>query len=534
MPEFVHLHLHSEYSLLDGACRIKELVLRVKELGQKAVAVTDHGNMFAAVEFYNECLAQGIKPIIGCEVYVAPRTRFDKLAKIDSSPYHLVLLCENNEGYQNLIKLVSAAYTEGFYSKPRVDIELLEKYHNGLICLSACLAGEIPRKLTNGDYEAAKQTALKYRDIFGRDNYFIELQNHKFADQQRILPMLIKLSRETGIPMVCTNDAHYLRCSDANAQRVLMCISTGTTLDDPSRLEFPTNEFYVKSAEEMAALFPSQPESLENTVKIADRCDVSFEFGKTKLPYFHIDGVSDNEKFLRDMCMKGLYKRYENPTKEALKRVDYELDVITRMGYTDYYLIVWDFVHYAKTHGIPVGCGRGSGAGSLCAYCIGITGIDPLKYDLLFERFLNPERVSMPDFDIDFCMEGRQRVIDYVVEKYGSDHVAQIATFGTLAAKQAVRDVARAMGLPYQTGDMLAKKIPRGQPLKYSIENIPELSSLYRTDMKIRQLLDIAMSVEGMPRNVSTHAAGVVITKEPVDFYVPLYSRDGQVSTQYT
>ena len=534
MPEFVHLHLHSEYSLLDGACRIKELVLRVKELGQKAVAVTDHGNMFAAVEFYNECLAQGIKPIIGCEVYVAPRTRFDKLAKIDSSPYHLVLLCENNEGYQNLIKLVSAAYTEGFYSKPRVDVELLEKYHNGLICLSACLAGEIPRKLTNGDYEAAKQTALKYRDIFGRDNYFIELQNHKFADQQRILPMLIKLSRETGIPMVCTNDAHYLRRSDANAQRVLMCISTGTTLDDPSRLEFPTNEFYVKSAEEMAELFPSQPESLENTVKIADRCNVSFEFGKTKLPYFHIDGVSDNEKFLRDMCMKGLYKRYEKPTKEALKRVDYELDVITRMGYTDYYLIVWDFVHYAKTHGIPVGCGRGSGAGSLCAYCIGITGIDPLKYDLLFERFLNPERVSMPDFDIDFCMEGRQRVIDYVVEKYGSDHVAQIATFGTLAAKQAVRDVARAMGLPYQTGDMLAKKIPRGQPLKYSIENIPELSSLYKTDMKIRQLLDIAMSVEGMPRNVSTHAAGVVITKEPVDFYVPLYSRDGQVSTQYT
>ncbi|WP_278868866.1 DNA polymerase III subunit alpha [Ruminococcus bicirculans (ex Wegman et al. 2014)] len=534
MPEFVHLHLHSEYSLLDGACRIKELVLRVKELGQKAVAVTDHGNMFAAVEFYNECLAQGIKPIIGCEVYVAPRTRFDKLAKIDSSPYHLVLLCENNEGYQNLIKLVSSAYTEGFYSKPRVDIELLEKYHNGLICLSACLAGEIPRKLTNGDYEGAKQTALRYRDIFGRDNYFIELQNHKFADQQRILPMLIKLSRETGIPMVCTNDAHYLRRSDANAQRVLMCISTGTTLDDPSRLEFPTNEFYVKSAEEMAELFPSQPESLENTVKIADRCNVSFEFGKTKLPYFHIDGVSDNEKFLRDMCMKGLYRRYEKPTKEALKRVDYELDVITRMGYTDYYLIVWDFVHYAKTHGIPVGCGRGSGAGSLCAYCIGITGIDPLKYDLLFERFLNPERVSMPDFDIDFCMEGRQRVIDYVVEKYGSDHVAQIATFGTLAAKQAVRDVARAMGLPYQTGDMLAKKIPRGQPLKYSIENIPELSSLYKTDMKIRQLLDIAMSVEGMPRNVSTHAAGVVITKEPVDFYVPLYARDGQVSTQYT
>ena len=535
MPEFVHLHLHSEYSLLDGACRIKELVLRVKELGQKAVAVTDHGNMFAAVEFYNECLAQGIKPIIGCEVYVAPRTRFDKLAKIDSSPYHLVLLCENNEGYQNLIKLVSAAYTEGFYSKPRVDVELLEKYHKGLICLSACLAGEIPRKLTNGDYEGAKQTALKYRDIFGRDNYFIELQNHKFADQQRILPMLIKLSRETGIPMVCTNDAHYLRRSDANAQRVLMCISTGTTLDDPSRLEFPTNEFYVKSAEEMAALFPSQPESLENTVKIADRCNVSFEFGKTKLPYFHIDGVSDNEKFLRDMCMKGLYKRYENPTKEALKRVDYELDVITRMGYTDYYLIVWDFVHYAKTHGIPVGCGRGSGAGSLCAYCIGITGIDPLKYDLLFERFLNPERVSMPDFDIDFCMEGRQRVIDYVVEKYGSDHVAQIVTFGTMAARNAIRDVGRVMGIPYQQVDAVAKQVPMElkMTLKRALEVSTELKRMYDTDPQVTELIDTALKVEGMPRHASTHAAGVVITPEPTDYYLPLATNDGLPVTQF-
>ncbi len=534
MPDFVHLHLHSEYSLLDGACRIKELVLRVKELGQTAVAVTDHGNMFAAVEFYNECVAQGIKPIIGCEVYVAPRTRHDKIAKLDTSPYHLVLLCENNEGYKNLIKLVSLSYTEGFYNRPRVDVELLKKYHNGLICLSACLAGEIPRKLTNGNYEGAKETALLYREIFGEDSYFIEIQNHKFMDQQRIIPQLVRLSHETGIPLVATNDAHYIRKEDANAQRILMCISTGTTIDDPGKLEFPTEEFYVKSGDEMTELFPSQPQAIINTVKIAERCNVTFEFGQTKLPYFHIDGVEDNEKFLRDMCLKGLYQRYEKPTDEAKKRLDYELSVITKMGYTDYYLIVWDFVHYAKSQGIPVGCGRGSGAGSLCAYCIGITGIDPLKYNLLFERFLNPERVSMPDFDIDFCMEGRQRVIDYVVNKYGSDHVAQIATFGTLAAKQAVRDVARAMGLPYQTGDMLAKKVPRGYPLSYSIENIPEVKEIYHGDAKIHELIDTAIKIEGMPRNVSTHAAGVVITKEPVDHYVPLYARDGQISTQYT
>ena len=534
MPDFVHLHLHSEYSLLDGACRIKELVLRVKEMGQKAVAVTDHGNMFAAVEFYNECKAHGIKPVIGCEVYVAPRTRFDKIARIDTSPYHLVLLCRDNEGYKNLIKMVSLAYTEGFYSRPRVDEELLRKYSKGLICLSACLAGEIPRKLTNGDYEGAKETALKYREIFGENNYFIEIQNHKFIEQQRIIPSLIKLSHDTGIPLVATNDCHYLRKEDANAQKILMCISTATTIDEPSRLEFPTDEFYVKSGEEMAELFPSQPQAITNTVKIAEQCNVTFEFGQTKLPYFHIDGISDNEKFLRDMCGKGLSKRYEKPSKEAYERLEYELDVITKMGYTDYYLIVWDFINYARKHGIPVGCGRGSGAGSLCAYCIGITGIDPLKYNLLFERFLNPERVSMPDFDIDFCMEGRQRVIDYVVNKYGSDHVAQIATFGTLAAKQAVRDVARAMGLPYQTGDMLAKLIPRGYPLSYSKENITELKQLYYSDEKIHELIDTAIKVEGMPRNVSTHAAGVVITKEPVDHYVPLYARDGAVSTQYT
>lgn len=534
MTDFVHLHVHSEYSLLDGACRIKQLVSRVKSLGQTACAVTDHGNMFAAVEFYNECKAQGIKPIIGCEVYVAPRTRHDKIAKIDTSPYHLVLLCKNNQGYQNLIKMVSLGYTEGFYNRPRIDIELLEKYHEGLICLSACLAGEIPRKLSNGDYEGAKQTALKYADIFGEGNYYIELQNHKFEEQTRIIPSLIRLSKETGIPLAATNDAHYLERSDSQAQRVLVCISTATTINDPNKLEFPTDEFYIKSGGEMADLFPMNPEAISNTVKIAEQCEIEFEFGQTKLPYFHIDGVEDNEKFLRDMCLEGLYKRYGNPTKQAHERLEYELSVITKMGYTDYYLIVWDFINYAKNHGIPVGCGRGSGAGSLCAYCIGITGIDPLKYNLLFERFLNPERVSMPDFDIDFCMEGRQKVIDYVIRRYGSDHVAQIVTFGTLAAKAAVRDVARAMGWPYQTGDRVAKAIPRGLTLNEAIENAPELKKLYNGDAQIHELIDTAIKVEGMPRNASTHAAGVVITKEPVDYYVPLYARDGQVSTQYT
>lgn len=533
MPDFVHLHVHTEYSLLDGACRIKGLVSLVKEMGQSAVAITDHGNMFGAVEFYNACKKEGIKPIIGCEVYVAPRSRHDKAGAIDSKPYHLILLCENNEGYKNLIKLVSLSYTEGFYNKPRVDIELLKKYNKGLICLSACLAGEVARKLSEDNYQGAKETALLYRDIFGQDNYFIEIQNHRFADQQRIIPLLIRLSRETGIPLCATNDCHYLAREDAEAQKVLMCISTATTVDEPS-IEFPTDEFYVKSAEEMAQLFPSLPEALENTVRIADRCSVEIEFGNTKLPYIYIEGVDDHEKFLRDMCENGLQRLYPNPTKELRDRLDYELEVITSMGYTDYYLIVWDFINYAKQHDIPVGPGRGSGAASLCAYCIGITGIDPIKYKLVFERFLNPERQTMPDFDVDFCMEGRQQVIDYVVDKYGADHVAQIATFGTLGAKQAVRDVARAMGLSYQTGDKLAKAVPRNLPLEQSVRDIPEVKDMYTTDLQIRELINTAIKVEGMPRNVSTHAAGVVITKDPVDCYVPLYARDGAVSTQYT
>lgn len=534
MERFVHLHVHSEYSLLDGACRIKELVRKVCDLGQTACAVTDHGNMFAAVEFYNECKAHGIKPIIGCEVYVAPRSRHDKFGRTDQQPYHLILLCENNTGYKNLIKLVSLAYTEGFYNRPRIDLELLEKYHDGLICLSACLAGEIPRNLSVGDYKGAEETARKYLSIFGKGNYFIELQDHKTSDDLLLVPRLIKLARDLDIPLAATNDAHYLSRSDSEAQKILVCISTATTVDEPSKMQFPNDEFYLKSEEEMRELFGHIPEAIENTALIAERCNVSFEFGKTKLPYFHIDGVDDNEKFLRDMCRKGLSERYGTPSEEAVQRLEYELSVITQMGYTDYYLIVWDFIHYAKTHKIPVGCGRGSGAGSLAAYCIGITGIDPLKYELLFERFLNPERVSMPDFDIDFCMEGRQRVINYVIDKYGSDHVAQIATFGTLAAKAAVRDVARAMGLSYQVGDRVSKAIPRGYELKAAIAQISEVKEMYRSDAKIRELLDTAIKIEGIPRNVSTHAAGVVITKEPVDHYVPLYARDGLISTQYT
>lgn len=534
MERFVHLHVHSEYSLLDGACRIADLVSCVKELGQPACAVTDHGNMFAAVEFYNECKRQGVKPIIGCECYVAPRSRHDKFSKLDLSPYHLILLCKNETGYRNLIKMVSLSYTEGFYNRPRIDLELLEKYHEGLICLSACLAGEIPRRLSEGDYSGAKETALRYLSIFGEGNYYIELQDHKIMDEQRIIPQLARISRETGIPLVATNDAHYVDREDAMAQKILTCISTGSTLDDPPKLAFPTEEFYIKSRSEMEELFSAYPEAIENTVRIAEKCELEFEFGKTKLPYFHIEGVEDNEAFLRDMCRKGLYERYGTPTEQALERLEYELSVITGMGYTDYYLIVWDFIHYARSQKIPVGCGRGSGAGSLCAYCIGITGIDPLKYDLLFERFLNPERVSMPDFDIDFCMEGRQRVIDYVIDKYGTDHVAQIVTFGTLAAKQAVRDTARVMGLPYAVGDKVSKAIPRNYELKKAPQGLPELRQLMDSDPKIRELIYNAAKIEGMPRNTSTHAAGVVITKEPVDCYVPLYARDGAVSTQYT
>ena len=533
--EFVNLHVHTEYSLLDGACRIKELISKVKDMGQTAVAITDHGNMYGAVDFWNEAKKQGIKPIIGCEVYVAPRTRFDKEPKIDAHPYHLILLCENNKGYSNLVKLVSLASIEGFYNRPRVDVELLRKYHEGLICLSACLAGEIPRKLNNGDYNGAKETALVYREIFGKDNYFIEIQNHGIADELKILPLLYRLSAELDIPLAATNDCHYISKNDAEMQKILICIQTGKILGAPNALTFETDEFYLKNADEMCALFKGHEEAVSNTLMIAERCNVEFEFGDIKLPKFRIDGVSDNNAYFRELCYKGMYQRYgESPDEEVVKRLDYELSVIIKMGYTDYYLIVWDFIKYARDHNVPVGPGRGSGAGSLCAYCIGITGIDPLKYGLLFERFLNPERVSMPDFDIDFCIEGRQSIKDYVVEKYGKDYVSEIIAFDTLKARAAVRDVGRVLSIPYQLCDKVAKLIDPKLDLNESIKRSEELEQLYRSDRTVRELIDLSKKLEGMPRHASTHAAGVVISAVPLSELVPLQKNDDTVVTQYT
>ncbi|MBR6393526.1 MAG: DNA polymerase III subunit alpha [Ruminococcus sp.] len=533
--EFVNLHVHTEYSLLDGACRIKELISKVKDMGQTAVAITDHGNMYGAVDFWNEAKKQGIKPIIGCEVYVAPRTRFDKEPKIDAHPYHLILLCENNKGYSNLVKLVSLASIEGFYNRPRVDVELLRKYHEGLICLSACLVGEIPRKLNNGDYNGAKETALIYREIFGKDNYFIEIQNHGIADELKILPLLYRLSAELDIPLAATNDCHYISKNDAEMQKILICIQTGKILGAPNALTFETDEFYLKNADEMCALFKGHEEAVSNTLMIAERCNVEFEFGDIKLPKFRIDGVSDNNAYFRELCYKGMYQRYgESPDEEVVKRLDYELSVIIKMGYTDYYLIVWDFIKYARDHNVPVGPGRGSGAGSLCAYCIGITGIDPLKYGLLFERFLNPERVSMPDFDIDFCIEGRQSIKDYVVEKYGKDYVSEIIAFDTLKARAAVRDVGRVLSIPYQLCDKVAKLIDPKLDLNESIKHSEELEQLYRSDRTVRELIDLSKKLEGMPRHASTHAAGVVISAVPLSELVPLQKNDDTVVTQYT
>ena len=536
MERFVHLHVHSEYSLLDGACRIERLVEKVKALGQPAVAITDHGVMYGAIEFYHAAKKAGVKPIIGCEVYVAPRTRFDKQHRVDSSPYHMVLLCENEEGYQNLIKLVSAAYIEGFYNKPRVDNELLRQHHRGLICLSACLAGRIPRMLSAGDYAAAEQAVREYVDIFGKDNFFIELQNHGIEEQKRILPQLIKLARENEVGLVATNDAHYINRQDSSNQSILVCIQTGRTVNDPSDLEFQTDQFYIKSLEEMRQAIPDVDEAFENTVRIAERCNLEFEFGKTKLPYFAAPNGEDNLAYFRRMSYEGMHRLYgEDPAPSVIERLEYELGVIAQMGYVDYYLIVHDFIAYAKSRGIPVGPGRGSGAGSLAAYCIGITGIDPIRYNLLFERFLNPERVSMPDFDIDFCYVRRQEVIDYVVQKYGSDHVAQIITFGTMAARAAVRDVGRALALGYQNVDAVAKMIPNelGMTIDKALSAVPELKKSYESDENIRQLIDVSRALEGMPRHASTHAAGVVITREPADTYVPLQKNDDAIVTQY-
>ncbi|MDL2215704.1 DNA polymerase III subunit alpha [Ruminococcaceae bacterium OttesenSCG-928-N02] len=534
---FTHLHVHTEYSLLDGACRINKLVAQAKALGQTALAITDHGVMYGVVDFYKACKKEGIKPIIGCEVYVAPRTRQDKVHGIDGANYHLVLLCKNETGYKNLLKLVSASYVDGFYRKPRVDHGLLQKHSEGLICLSACLAGELPQALLAGDMAKAREVVSFYKETFGEGNYYIELQDHGLQDQKTVLPTLVNIAREMDVPLVATNDVHYVRKDDSEMQHILICIQTNKTVHDEDTLEFETDEFYLKSGEEMQALFGYIPQALENTNVIAQQCNFDFEFGVTKLPAFTPPApYTDNEAYFKDLCEEGLRNHYgENPPQQARERLAYEIDVISRMGYTNYYLIVYDFIRYAKEHNIPVGPGRGSGAASIAAYCIGITGIDPLQYQLLFERFLNPERVSMPDFDIDFCYEKRQMVIDYVVQKYGSDHVAQIVTFGTMAARGAIRDVGRVLAIPYQQVDKVAKLVPQelGITLERALLVSRELKALYDDEPQVHQLLDIAMQVEGMPRHASTHAAGVVITPAPVSDYVPLVNNDGVLATQF-
>ncbi len=532
---FVHLHVHTEYSLLDGACRIDRMMDRVKECGQTAIACTDHGVMYGCVQFYKAAKKAGIKPIIGCEVYVATRSRFDKVNRIDGNN-HLILLCKNETGYKNLIKMVSAAFIEGFYSKPRVDKQLLEQHHEGLICLSACLAGEIPQAILAGDYERAKATALWYNDLFGQGNYYIELQDHGLEEDDIVLPQLIKLSRETGIPMAATNDAHYLRRDDAKMQSILLCIQTGKTIQDADKMEFQTEEFYLKTTDEMYDLFSMAPESCANTAKIAEQCNFDFDFGHTKIPYYKAPDGMDNQLYFEKLCWEGLERRYGPNVPEANKeRLKYEIGVIKSMGYTNYYLIVFDYINYAKSQNIPVGPGRGSGAGSIAAYCVGITDIDPIRYNLIFERFLNPERVSMPDFDVDFCYERRQEVIDYVNRKYGADHVAQIVTFGTMAARNAIRDVGRVMGMSYQSVDVVAKLVPMElkMTLNRALEVSSELKRMYDSDPQVKELVDTALKVEGMPRHASTHAAGVVITPEPADYYLPLATNDGLPVTQF-
>ncbi|HCD09473.1 MAG TPA: DNA polymerase III subunit alpha, partial [Thermoanaerobacter sp.] len=532
---FVHLHVHSEYSLLDGSCRIKDLIAKTKELNMKAIAITDHGVMYGVIDFYKEAVAQGIKPIIGCEIYVAPRSMQDREYGIDNENYHLVLLAKDMTGYKNLMKIVTVASIEGFYYKPRVDREFLKEHSEGLIALSACLAGEVPSYILRGEYEKAKEAALFYDSIFGRGNFYLELQDHGILEQQKVNKELIRLSKETGIPLVATNDVHYLEKKDAKAHEVLLCIQTGKTIDDEDRMSFPTDEFYLKSPEEMENLFSCCKEAIENTEKIADMCNVEFEFNKTKLPKYDLPEGVDSCEYLRNLCYEGLYKRYKNPSKEVIERLDYELSVIEQMGYVDYFLIVWDFIKFAKDNGIMTGPGRGSAAGSLVAYTLGITNIDPIKYNLLFERFLNPERVSMPDIDSDFCYERRQEVIDYVVKKYGKDNVAQIITFGTMAARAVIRDVGRALNYPYAEVDVIAKMIPfeLGMTIDKALSLNPELKARYENEEKVKQLIDISRSLEGLPRHASTHAAGVVISKEPLVNYVPLQKNEDSIVTQF-
>ena len=534
--KFVHLHVHSEFSLLDGANRIKDLPIRAKELGMDAMAITDHGVMFGAIDFYKACKANGVKPIIGCEIYVAPRKCTNKEPGIDNKYNHLILLAKNMQGYHNLCKIVSLGFTKGYYYKPRVDKEILKEYHEGIICSSACLAGEVASNILNNDIEKAKEAALWYKSVFG-DDYYLEIQNNGIKEQVIVNQKLMQLSRELNIPLVATNDSHYLKKEDAYNHEVLLCIQTGKRMSDEDRMKFNTDELYIKSPEEMIDYFKAVPEAIENTVKIAQECNVEFEFGHTILPNYDVpEGFKTHYDYLKKLADDGIKKRYgDNPSQKILDRKEYELGVIQKMGYVDYFLIVWDYVHYAKSHGIPVGPGRGSGAGSIIAYAIEITDVDPMKYDLLFERFLNPERISMPDFDIDFDFEKRQDVIDYVSSKYGRDHVTQIITFGTMAAKMVIRDVARVLDYPYSEADKLAKMIPNEVhiTIKKAMDMNKELKDLYDSDADVHKLLDIAMALEGMPRQASTHACGIIIAREPVVNYVPLYARDDIISTQY-
>ena len=534
---FAHLHVHTEFSLLDGSNKIKEYVSRVKELGMNSAAITDHGVMYGVIDFYREAKKQGINPILGCEVYVAPNSRFDReITGGDDRYYHLVLLAENEEGYANLTKIVSKGFVEGYYYKPRVDKELLRKYHKGIIALSACLAGEVARFLTKGLYEEAKKTALEYQEIFGEGNFFLELQDHGIPEQGLVNQQLFKMSEETGIELVATNDIHYTYAEDAKPHDILLCIQTGKKLSDENRMRYDGGQYYVKSEEEMLRLFPYAKQALENTQKIADRCHVEIEFGVTKLPKYDVPDGYTSWEYLQKLCYEGLEKRYGDPSEELKNRLSYELETIHQMGYVDYFLIVWDFIKYAKDHGISVGPGRGSAAGSIVSYCLEITTIDPIRYQLLFERFLNPERVSMPDIDVDFCYERRQEVIDYVTRKYGKDCVAQIVTFGTLAARGVIRDVGRVMDLPYAYVDSISKMIPQelGITIDKALKMNPDLKKLYDTDETVTNLIDMAKRLEGLPRHCSMHAAGVVICQKPVDEYVPLSrAADGTITTQF-
>ncbi|MBS4959670.1 MAG: DNA polymerase III subunit alpha [Clostridiales bacterium] len=533
---FTHLHVHTEYSLLDGSAKIGELLDRAKELGMDSLAITDHGAMFGAVEFYKAAKERGIRPIIGCEVYVAKGSRLKKEGSSDNKYYHLVLLAENKTGYQNLIKLVSFGYIDGYYYKPRVDLELLEQYHEGIIASSACLAGEVARNLLQVSYESAKEAALRYDSIFGHGNFFLELQDHGIREQKLVNQKLLQMSEETGIPLICTNDSHYITKEDSVAHDILLCIQTGKTVMDENRMRYAGSEFYLKSPEEMYERFSYAPQALENTAKIADRCQVDFTFHELKLPKFDVPEGKNAQDYLRELCQAGFQKRYPEATDQMRQRLEYELHTIETMGYVDYFLIVWDFIRFAKENGIIVGPGRGSAAGSMVSYCLNITTIDPLKYDLIFERFLNPERVSMPDIDVDFCFERRQEVIDYVVQKYGEDHVAQIVTFGTLAARAAIKDVGRALAMPYGDVDRVSKMVPRelGITIKKALQMNPELKKAYEEEEEIHNLIDMSLRLEGLPRHCSTHAAGVVICGKPVMEYVPLSTNDGAVNTQYT